>query len=266
MPSSPRFMIVSVTLCLAGGWTTVASEPAPIPDSISPIPQVRHSESSFEKRKDTSTNQELAEAIAQNLRQSTMERFFVDITTQSGIVYLTGEVSDLRQKADIIRLVKLVPGVQDVVTQLRVRTEPLQPVQAILEPKDLLPGPQPRKEAPKPPPSPLTGQQQDPTPLFRGVHPGDIPQGSGVPGPDPKTYNPPRMPPYAWPTYAPYNNYSRVAYPKLYPYNAWPYIGPMYPFPKVPLGWRSVSLTWEDGYWYYGRNATGHDWWRVRFW
>ena len=74
------------------------------------------------------------------------------------------------------------------------------------------------------------------------------------------------MPPYAWPTYAPYNNYSRVAYPEQYPYEAWPFIGPMYPFPKVPLGWRSIQLTWRDGYWWYGKNATPHDWWRVRYW
>src|SRR5438093_777714 len=31
---------------------------------------------------------------------------------------------------------------------------------------------------------------------------------------------PPRMPPYAWPTYAPYNNFSRVGYPTEYPASA----------------------------------------------
>ena len=59
--------------------------------------------------------------------------------------------------------------------------------------------------------------------------------------PNPQYQQPP-LPPYAWPTYAPYNNYSRVAYPTLYPYEAWPFIGPFYPFPRVPLGWRSVPL------------------------
>jgi len=76
----------------------------------------------------------------------------------------------------------------------------------------------------------------------------------------------PTLPPYAWPTYAPYNNVSRVGYPTAYPYNAFPFIGPFYPFPKVPLGWRSVNLTWEDGHWWYGRTSTPHDYWRVRFW
>ena len=76
----------------------------------------------------------------------------------------------------------------------------------------------------------------------------------------------PRLPPYAWPTYAPYNNMARVAYPQSYPYNAFPYIGPFYPFPKVPLGWRKVVLEWEDGHWYYGRMSSPHDFWRVKFW
>ena len=69
----------------------------------------------------------------------------------------------------------------------------------------------------------------EPTPIFQ------------APPGGPQQYNPPRMPPYAWPTYAPYNNFSRVGAPTLYPHQSWPYIGPMYPFPKIPLGWRSVS-------------------------
>jgi hypothetical protein len=76
----------------------------------------------------------------------------------------------------------------------------------------------------------------------------------------------PNLPPHAWPTYAPYNNMSRVAYPGSYPYQAFPYIGPFYPFPKVPLGWRKVVLEWDDGHWYLGRLRGPHDQWRVRFW
>src|SRR6185437_13663206 len=87
----------------------------------------------------------------------------------------------------------------------------------------------------------------EPTPVFRGPIPGNL----GL--------NPPAMPPYAWPTYAPYNNFSRVAAPKAYPYNAWPFIGPVYPFPKVPLGWRKVKLEWDDGYWWYGRVGNPYD-------
>ncbi len=77
--------------------------------------------------------------------------------------------------------------------------------------------------------------------------------------------NPPKMPPYAWPTYAPYNNFSRVGYPEAYPYNAWPFIGPVYPFPKVPPGWRSVKLEWDDGHWWFSQTATKHHYWKLRY-
>src|SRR5205823_5498324 len=87
-----------------------------------------------------------------------------------------------------------------------------------------------------------------------------------VPGAAPADVNPPRMPPYAWPTFAPYNNFSRVAYPLAYDYAQWPFIGPVYPFPKVPPGWRSVKLEWEDGHWWFSKVACPHDWWRLRYW
>jgi len=89
---------------------------------------------------------------------------------------------------------------------------------------------------------------------------------NGMPAMGPVDPAGPRLPPYAWPTYAPYNNYSRVAYPSEYPYSAFPYIGPMYPFPKVPLGYRAIKLEWEDGHWWYGRTAVNRDWWKVRYW
>jgi hypothetical protein len=93
----------------------------------------------------------------------------------------------------------------------------------------------------------------EPAPVFRAP----VPAYYGL--------NPPMMPPHAWPTYAPYNNYSRVAMPTAYPYNAWPFIGPAYPFPKVPLGWRSVKLEWDDGYWWFSRVGCKYDWWKLRF-
>ena len=99
------------------------------------------------------------------------------------------------------------------------------------------------------------GMPQEPTSIMPGANPGQAPPG----GQDPP------MPPYAWPTFAPYNNYSRVAYPTLHKHDAFPFIGPIHPFPKVPLGWRAVTLQWQDGFWWYGRKATGHDWWRIRY-
>ena len=60
----------------------------------------------------------------------------------------------------------------------------------------------------------------------------------------------PNMPNYAWPSYASYPNYAAVQYPTQYSPTAWPYIGPFYPYPQVPLGWRRVSLEWDDGWWW----------------
>lgn len=87
------------------------------------------------------------------------------------------------------------------------------------------------------------------------------PVGSGEPQPVPLNpsipatgiaaarFDHPQLPQYAWPSYAPYPNYGAVTYPRQYSPMAWPYIGPFYPYPQVPLGWRKVTLEWDDGWW-----------------
>jgi len=69
-------------------------------------------------------------------------------------------------------------------------------------------------------------------------------------GVSPARYDQPCMPNYAWPSYAAYPNYAAVTYPKQYSATAWPYIGPFYPYPQVPMGWRKVTLEWDDGWWF----------------
>ena len=64
------------------------------------------------------------------------------------------------------------------------------------------------------------------------------------------SYDTPQMPGYAWPSYAAYPNYGALTYPHQYSATAWPYIGPFYPYPQVPLGWRKVTLEWDDGWWF----------------
>jgi hypothetical protein len=88
-------------------------------------------------------------------------------------------------------------------------------------------------------------------------HHGDVVSGGPVPmhlpgsglGIAPARYDHPHMPGYAWPSYAAYPNYAGVTYPRQYSPTAWPYIGPFYPYPQVPLGWRKVTLEWDDGWW-----------------
>ena len=52
----------------------------------------------------------------------------------------------------------------------------------------------------------------------------------------------PALPNYAWPIYAAYPNYASVTYPRQYSPTAWPYIGPFYPYPQVPLGMAPSDL------------------------
>jgi len=84
-------------------------------------------------------------------------------------------------------------------------------------------------------------QQQTPMPIYS--------PGAGG-GAAPALYDQPNLPNYAWPSYAAYPNYAALTYPKQYSPTAWPYIGPFYPYPQVPLGWRKVTLEWDDGWWY----------------
>jgi hypothetical protein len=202
-------------------------------------------------------NQQIAQAIADRLRQSgRLQGYAIDITFAEGTAILTGQVVTESQRDEAVRLTRTVPGVEQVYDRLQV-TAGLAQAQLIapqgFQPQPPVPpGPMPRPESA----APLAGAlPPEPTPIFQ-AHP----PAAGL------VNNPPPLPPYAWPTYAPYNNYSRVAYPQIYPYQSWPFIGPVYPFPKVPLGWRSVKLTWEDGHWWYARVGSGHDWWRIRYW
>jgi hypothetical protein len=202
----------------------------------------------------------IAQTIARNLRESgQLSRYRVNVMHQgNGVIDLVGEIADEGQRATVIDITRKVPGVRMVRDWMQVRDLGIVPVQGPLIQPIPLPLPQPvdKDKGGIRVPERIDGQLQDPTPIFQG------PGGAGAPG---VGVSPPPLPPYAWPTFAPYNNYSRVAYPNAYPYEQWPFIGPMYPFPRVPLGWRSVCLTWEDGHWWFHRNPTGHDWWRIRY-
>lgn len=60
----------------------------------------------------------------------------------------------------------------------------------------------------------------------------------------------PYAPGYAGPVPAGHPNFGAVSYPKPHAPAVWPYIGPYYPNPQIPPGWKKVALEWDDGYWY----------------
>jgi hypothetical protein len=192
----------------------------------------------------TNSNQKLAETIVSRLRAGKVgDGADIAIVAQNGTVTLTGTTKDSSQKERIILSVRETTGVFLVRDGLKVG--------GIIQ-----------AQGPELAQAPLPIPPMGPPPGAVIVEPAPL----GIPGQFSPDMQAPNLPPYAWPTYAPYNNLSRVGYPTQYPYNAFPFIGPYYPFPKVPLGWRKVTLEWEDGYWFIGRNSTPHDYWRVKFW
>lgn len=100
---------------------------------------------------------------------------------------------------------------------------------------------------------PLNPDPAPPMPVMHGPA-GGGPLPSYVPGTAagvaPAYYDQPNVPNYAWPSYAAHPNYAGLTYPRQYSPTAWPYIGPFYPYPQVPLGWRKVTLEWDDGWWF----------------
>jgi hypothetical protein len=227
-----------------------------------PAPGQDRSESAAAK----AANQKLADAVAEKLKATGVAKGAkLDIETTGGAVKLSGMATSEKQHEEILEALKKVPGLRRIESYVTVAgsTGPIQraggQVEAGVGPA---PGPgSPYPVGPVPPPG-APGFMPGPGPIAAG----DPVPLNGMPAMAPVDPAGPRLPPYAWPTYAPYNNYSRVAYPQTYPYNAFPYIGPYYPFPRVPLGWRKVQLEWEDGHWYYGKLSSPHDFWRVKFW
>lgn len=204
-----------------------AAQPAPLPLSATAA----------------NPNQQLADAVATRLRGSdAVSGAQVNIVAQDGVVHLSGTVRDSAQKDRLVAEVKGVSGVAFVRDSLASMSANV--IQIGQPPLAAPIGPTPLP--------PQMGPVVEPAPL-------------GVPGQITPDMQAPPLPPYAWPTYAPHNNASRIGYPTAHPYNAFPFIGPYYPFPKVPLGWRKVTLEWEDGHWFLGRNSAPHDYWRVKF-
>ena len=210
---------------------------------------------------DKAANQQLAEAVAETLKASGVTKGAkLDIETNNGMLRLFGTATSEEQHDRILETLKKerVPGLKKIESYVKVDGAP-SPIQRAGGQMGGGVGPgSPYSASPPPGPGPF--------PVPPGVAAGDPLPLNGMPAMGPVDPSGPRLPPHAWPTYAPYNNFSRVAYPQTYPYNAFPYIGPYYPFPRVPLGWRKVQLEWEDGHWYYGKLASPHDFWRVKFW
>ena len=202
----------------------------------------------------------MAKVIANELKESgRLKDYRVGVKYKDGVAWLSGTVTNQSQKQIAEKLVRNCSGVQHIVSKLEVE----------------------QIEAPAPEPKTIkkvaaTGRPQGnnmPVPYARagmgGVQnasycPGGNCMPGGTMGPpamgggahSPQamgqavSYDNPQMPGYAWPSYAASPNYAALTYPQQYSASAWPYIGPFYPYPQVPLGWRKVTLEWDDGWWF----------------
>ncbi len=183
-----------------------------------------------------------------------LRNFEIDISTVGGEVWARGVVATPEQKQLVLKTAQLTPGVRKVIDDVSVTGRVRQASSEVATPSSMpvVGSGAPRAFAPSalmngslnPSPS------MNPMPSYGGpAAPVPMQGGPGYGGGTPR-YDQPNMPGYAWPSYAAYPNYSAVTYPKQYSASAWPYIGPFYPYPQVPLGWRKVALEWDDGLWY----------------
>lgn len=206
--------------------------------------------------RDVAINNAVMQVLAGEKQAGRLRRFELDVTTVDEEVILRGFVADTAQMQLVLEKVSRVPGVKRVVNDLEIGSSS---VQTASDAQPLPPQPQPQRAMPRPMNAPaaqpgVPGQLvSHPVPVNAATMvPGQTPvsiaptnYGAGVP-----RYDQPNMPAYAWPSYAAHPNYAAVTYPQQYSASAWPYIGPFYPYPQVPLGWRKVTLQWDDGLWF----------------
>jgi hypothetical protein len=182
-------------------------------------------------------NQQMADRIAKALSSASLNDYDIEVRYKDGVAMLSGSVANPKQLQAATQVVSRVPGVQQVDNQLQLES--------------------PTRQASVPPTGPNGQPMISPAMYNAMAQPGmlpapgaTIPPSMAYPSPPPGTaYDQPQLPEYAWPAMAAYPNYAQVAYPTQYSASAWPYIGPFYPYPQVPLGWREAQLEWDDGYW-----------------
>jgi len=228
---------------------------------------------------DADSDRTAAQAIAKNMKESgQLKDYRVGVKFQDGVAWLMGTVTSPEQSEIAERIANQTAGVGKVINKLDVSGEPLsdqgaknasnQSQQSVRRasaqatPQRRMAQRNPNANMPMPYARTMQGQVQptqycDPSmggPGMGGGGPMGMPAGmagSAAPMANAQTvsYDTPSMPGYAWPSYAAYPNYAALTYPTQYSPSAWPYIGPFYPYPQVPLGWRKVQLEWDDGWW-----------------
>ncbi|MEZ6056073.1 MAG: BON domain-containing protein [Planctomycetaceae bacterium] len=211
-------------------------------------------------------NQSVAQNVADAVSATGLTDFDIEVRYRDGECILAGAVDTREQALRVNQAAASVPGVERVVNRLTVAGRPV----------SVAPAPAPAQQAgygpqfgPQGGPDPRMAQQyqqqmaqqmaiRQASAQQMQMQQGYGPQGGGVSpagfhhgmqGGAHQVYNRPNLPDYAWPSQAPYDNSAQISYPTQYSASAFPYVGPFYPYPQVPLDWRSAQLVWDDGYW-----------------
>ena len=202
------------------------------------------------------SNQRVAEQIAQALAANRLNGLDIEVRYNAGKATLSGPVPHPQVAMIAHQLAASVPGVLQVDNRLQVVGMPGQPGgfpgtghqgQNVMPVSHQAPGGMhPAMMAA----GAMGGMAAGAMGMAPGgMGPGAGPHAHGAGNPSHMAYDLPNLPNHSWPTYAAYPNYAQVSYPKEYSASAWPYIGPFYPYPQVPMGWRQVQLEWDDGAW-----------------
>jgi hypothetical protein len=191
-----------------------------------------------------------AEQIAVVLRDSgQMQNYSVGVKYKNGTVWLSGRVANKQQMQAALAVISEIEGIEKIVNNLEVAKGAA--AKSGMARRVSVTSAEVDGAIP-----PAGGGEATPAGYHKlgakhaARHAGPVPAYIGGAGGQPPAYDQPHMPNYAWPSFASYPNYAAVSYPKQYSPTAWPFIGPFYPYPQVPLGWRKVALEWDDGWWF----------------
>ncbi|MEO8269973.1 MAG: BON domain-containing protein [Aureliella sp.] len=230
------------------------SEPVAADRPTMVMPVSNTEESDQPTAMDMTVTDTIIEKLQQSKAAGALRGFDLDVSTVQGDVWLKGSVANQAQKDLILDVARRTHGVSRVIDDVVVKgSSPIRQVSTDA------PAPLPQASS-----MPVVGQTMESPQAFApsGVAgycqnggyasggPMPIQGAGGEYGAGAPRYDQPNLPSYAWPSYAASPNYAAVTYPKQYSPAAWPYIGPFYPYPQVPLGWRKVALEWDDGLWY----------------
>ena len=211
------------------------------------------------------SNEKTAQQIANNLKESgRLKGYRVGVKYEDGVAWLSGTVTSDQQRTIAEHIARNSAGVDHVICKLDVVAPGGQGAEtpaSYQQQRATKPAQQPRSNSMPVPFAYTQGgnvqaasfQQAQYCPEGGYADGGMAPMGQAYApgaGSGGVSYDNPQLPGYAWPSYAASPNYAALTYPQQYSASAWPYIGPFYPYPQVPLGWRKVTLEWDDGWWF----------------